>query len=91
MSRPVHWLPTEDAARTACGWAVTPRMSAVHHRHDWVTCERCHPAAEAAAWQAARAAVGALERRLLARGEAADPPARQSAAQGAAPPAEGEA
>lgn len=54
MSRPVHWLPTEDAARTACGWAVTPRMSAVHHHHDWVTCERCHPAARTAALQVER-------------------------------------
>ena len=87
MNRPVHWLPTEDAPRTACGRAVTPRMSAVR-RHDWVTCERCLPAAEAAALQAARAAVEALERRLLARGEAEE---RKRAAQGAAPPAEGEA
>ena len=152
MSRPVHWLPTEDAARTACGWAVTPRMSAVHHRHDWVTCERCHPAARTAALQAERdrrkrmeedEAAGArynerlteicrLDRRVLDRAapgkrqrvavagyvaevglercrellDATEPewwPAsfarrllrleveRESAAQGAAPPAEGEA
>ena len=52
--RPAHWLPTADAPRTACGRAVTSGMSTVHHRHGWVTCQRCRPAAEAARRQAER-------------------------------------
>ena len=55
MSRhPAHWQRTADASRTACGRAVTPGMTVVHHSPGWVTCERCRPAADAFASQAER-------------------------------------